>query len=195
MLYLIISAISLLVAGSSGYFAYYFIAIEKNTVLSIVFTSLFVASLIATMLFAFFFVNKKNAQRIGDLKVRLDRWRDISYHASKAGDEAFNELPIGILLYDKSYFITWSNAFAKKIFNSALNEMSLEHLSKELYDEIIADEKNITFTYNNQSYDVIHNAENDIIYLFDVTERENIKKRYNARITALGITAIHHLAA
>lgn len=193
MLFLIIGLACLASTGASGFFLYYFLKVNPNDAWAIVFAVLGVAFIIGFMLSIFFFVNKKNLSRISDLKTRLEKWRNISYHASKAGDEAFNELPIGIVLYDKSYQVTWSNAYAKEIFNNPLNDIALASLSRELYDEIIANEKTINFTFNDHSYDVIHNSENDIMYFFDVTEREQIKKRYNDRTSAVGIIEIDNL--
>ena len=55
--------------------------------------------------------------KIQDLNVRLKKWTEISYHINKAGDEVFNSLPIGIVIYDNDYMTSWANHYADEIFH------------------------------------------------------------------------------
>ena len=190
---LIISFIFLISFGVSGYFTYYFLEAQQNLILAAIFVVLAIASLVLFMIFVFSFINRKNKLKLDDLELRLKKWSNIAYHASKAGDEVFNQLPIAILLYDESYQIKWSNNYAKEIFKSQLNDIPLDAISKDLLDQIILNKKQILFNYENKAYDVVHNVENDILYFFEVTEREAIKKRYNDRITAVGILELDNL--
>lgn len=190
---LLFSIIFVIICGSCGYLTYINLVVKADYPFTIVFLIVSVISLIISLLFAFRFFNKKNAEKMENLNIRLKKWTNISYHASKAGDEAFNELPIGIVLYDDQYQITWSNEYAKVIFNNQLSDVPIDSLSKELLDSVIINNKHFLFDYNKHSYDVVHNIENDILYFFDVTEREEIKKRYNARITAVGILELDNL--
>ena len=193
MIRLIISLIFYISFGVSSYFSYYF-AVEKNDlVIGIVFTLIALASLILAMVTTFMFVNRKTKAKLSDYELRLKKWSNIAYHASKAGDEVFNQLPIAILLYDESYQIKWSNNYAKQIFNSQLNDIPLDTISKDLLDEVILNKEQMLFNYNDKAYDVIHNIDNDILYFFEVTEREQIKKRYNDRITAVGVIELDNL--
>ncbi len=193
MLKLIISLIFYVSFGVSGYFSYYFVADRNDIVVGIVFAFVAVACLIVAMIMTFMFVNRKTKAQLSDYQLRLKKWSNIAYHASKAGDEVFNQLPIAILLYDESYQIKWSNNYAKQIFNNQLNDIPLDTISKDLLDEVILNKEQMLFNYNDKAYDVIHNIENDILYFFEVTEREQIKKRYNDRITAVGIIELDNL--
>ena len=196
MITLLIALILLAGAGVAAYFTYYYALVKIDQTLAIVFFSVFAVALILTMVFSFLFVTRKKRSEFKKLNIRLKKWRDISYHANKAGDEAFNKLPIGILLYDvenASYITTWANGFAKEIFQSELNDVLIENLSKPLLDYVVKGTQSFTFEYNQKSYDVNHNIENKILYMHEVTEREAIKKRYNERITAIGIIELDNL--
>lgn len=193
MIKLIISLIFYIGFGVSGYFSYYFIGVRDEKVLGVVFAIITVVCLVIAMIASFLFLNRKTKAQLSDYQLRLKKWSNIAYHASKAGDEVFNQLPIAILLYDESYQVKWSNNYAKQIFNNQLNDTPLDSISKDLLDDVILNKPQMLFSYNGKSYDVIHNIENDILYFFEVTEREQIKKRYNDRITGVGIIELDNL--
>ena len=79
-----------------------------------------------------------NAQkkRIKWLETKLEVWNNTSYHVKKAGDVAFNELPVGIVLCDDQLEIKWANQYAKQIFQSKLMERPLQSIHTELYDQV-----------------------------------------------------------
>lgn len=174
----------------AGYFAYHYIFVERTDILAILFASVAFVSFVIATVFVYAFINKKNSVRIKELELRLKKWTNISYHASKAGDEAFNKLPIGIVLYDSQYMIVWANEHAKEIFESKLIDNSIDTISKDLLSDIIRNQTKINMKFGQKSYEVIHNTEFSILYFFDVTEREDIKKRYNERVTTIGIIEI-----
>ena len=90
-----------------------------------------VAFLISTIL------NVKNAKETISLKNRLNMWNSITYKVKKAGETAFNKLPIGIIVIDKNSKIVWSNQNAKIIFMSKLENINLEDISRPLYDKLV----------------------------------------------------------
>ena len=73
------------------------------------------------ILIAFLSLNNSKV-KIQDLNVRLKKWTEISYHINKAGDEVFNSLPIGILIYDNDYISSWANHYADEIFHIKLSD-------------------------------------------------------------------------
>lgn len=175
-----------------GYFTYYYLEREQYA-FTILFLCLAVVSFIFAMIFIFLFFNRNNAEKMESLKTRLKLWTNISYHVTQAGDEVFNNLPIGVLIYDDSYEIKWANEYAKQVFNHSLIDAPLEVISKELVNDVIMNKESMILTFNTSSYDVIHNVQNDILYFFDVTKREETIRRYNARITAIGIIGLDNL--
>ena len=185
--FFLIAAVFLAGVIVSSYFAYHYIMQDTNYALAVLFTSLAILGFVFATVFVYMFINQKNATRIKELELRLKKWTNISYHASKAGDEAFNKLPIGIVLYDQQYLIVWANEHAQKIFNDKLIDSSIEVISTDLMSEIMRSQSLITLNIDSKSYEVIHNSDYNILYFFDVTEREVIKKKYNERITTIGI--------
>ena len=161
--------------------------------LTITFLALAISAFIIAMVMIFVFIFQGSKVKIKDLQLRLDKWTNISYHATQAGDEAFNKLPIGIVLYDDQNTIIWANQYAKDIFHSNLIETHLDYISVDLLEGVIIGKENMMLKFENSSYDVIHNSQNGILYFFNSTERENIKKRYDERITAIGIIELDNL--
>ena len=189
--------ISLVATGVFGYFTYYNLnpanTSENKNGFAIAFSILGVLALTSTISFIFAFINSDNKAKIKDLDLRLKKWTNISYHATQAGDEAFNKLPIGIVLYDDENQVTWANQYAKNIFHSNLIDTPIDGISSSLLENIVNGNERIQLYFENKSYDVIHNVQNEILYFFDSTEREQIKKRYNERITAIGIVELDNL--
>lgn len=173
-----------------GYFTYYF---YNDDIWFIVFLSLTIASIILTVIFVMRLLNNKNIDKITWLENRLNVWNSISHHVSAAGDEAFTKLPIGIIVYDNSLEVKWANDFAKQTFKSNLINSPLDSISQDFIDDIQAGNAQMLITAFEKNYDVVHNAENRILYFFDVTEREKTLRRYNDRITAFMLIDIDNL--
>lgn len=135
----------------------------------------------------------KQSKKVKRLENRLDSWNNISYHVREAGDLAFNELPIGILVYDDDFVARWANKNMKNIFKDSIVDKSLGEISEDIFMHIRA--KDDTFVYNlgDSFYEIVNNYENNILYFFNQTDRENLRIRYNNRITALVVLAIDNL--
>lgn len=134
--------------------------------------------------------NKENQK----LRDRLDVWANLSMNISEIGDEVVNILPIGIVIYDDNFDIKWSNKHSSKIFlqNRIIDE-NIFNISKEFYDIISDNQKTGIITIGEESYDVINEPEFRYAYLFNVTEREQIKLKYNESIQAIGIIYLDNL--
>ena len=184
------SIISLAITAISVYLSYLYFS---DFTLFIIFVSVasvfFAVSIVLFMLF----LNTKKVEKIKWLENRLNVWNSISHHVSAAGDEAFTNLAIGILVFDHNLEVKWANDYAKRVFHSNLINASLDTISPVLVDEINNGKNHMLITAFNKSFDVEHNIENRILYFFDVTEREETLKRYHNRITAFGIIAIDNL--
>ena len=135
-----------------------------------------------------FVLNHNRKIKIRSLNNRLTAWSNLSYHVKQIGDEAFNELPIGILLYDDSNFtVKWSNPYANKVFGYDIENQTLTQLNQVLFDLINSSVTTQTFVVGDKKYDAISSTKNQVIYLFDVTTREDIKDKYQNRSTAFGV--------
>lgn len=136
-----------------------------------------------------FIINYQRTLKMRRLEKRLTAWSSLSYHVNKIGDEAFNELPLGIIIYEKeTLYVHWHNKFAETVFlEKQLENARLADLSSELVELVYDDKKVLTITIDKKEYDLIHNDKNQVIYMFDVSEREKIKRQYQNQLTALGI--------
>ncbi len=191
--FLILAIFFLIGTIISGYFVYYYIDNPNvSSTYSIVFLSIALLCVIGTSTSLFIYISSKKDEKIKDLDLKLQKWTNISYHVSEAGDETFNKLPIGIVIYDNYNQIAWANNYSKERFGDVLDK-SVSTISEKLLDAVKNSVPDLTFEYNDKFYDALHNYENQVFYFFDSTERENVKKRYNERITAIGIIEIDNL--
>ncbi len=191
--FLILAIFFLIGTIISGYFVYYYIDNPNvSSTYSIVFLSIALLCVIGTSTSLFIYISSKKDEKIKDLDLKLQKWTNISYHVSEAGDETFNKLPIGIVIYDNYNQIAWANNYSKERFGDVLDK-SVSTISEKLLEAVKNSVPDLTFEYNDKFYDALHNYENQVFYFFDSTERENVKKRYNERITAIGIIEIDNL--
>jgi ribosomal protein L9 len=147
----------------------------------------------------FFFVsvyitlNYQAGQKVKTLQNRLSMWTKLSYHVNQVGDEVFNELPIGIVALDDEYEIKWANPHAKSIFDAKITGKNLKDLHPQLHLNAVNNKIQFTVQVKNETYDVIYRSEFKFFYLFNVTEKEMVKQRYQDHIPALGIIYLDNL--
>ena len=80
-----------------------------------------------------YYIALKNEKKSIYLEQKIKLWNNISYRVKDAGETSFNEMPIGIILFDDDFVIEWNNQYAQTIFQSkSLNGKSLEFLDKDL---------------------------------------------------------------
>ena len=116
----------------------------------------------------------------------------LSYRMKRVGEEALLELPIGILLISDSQSIEWANPYTSKVFGlGALIGQELAEVSEELA-AVVKDghTERSMIKVGNESYKVSYNAEEKLIYLFDITEKLEIESLYYSDRTVLGIILV-----
>lgn len=197
---LIISALLLCVSILSAYFSKFWTGLDNY---KIVLTILTCVSFGASAAFFVAFVNRSNRKKIHNLQNRLEMWNSISYHVDQAGDEVFNSLPIGIIIYDVEqsdnktfsslYRVKWANEYAKQIFENDILERNIEDINIDLSRYVLNHEPKVTLAIGDKMYDFTHKVSNHIIYLFEETEREKLRKRYNDRISAIGVMNLDNI--
>lgn len=116
----------------------------------------------------------------------------LSFRMKKVGEEAFFELPIGILLIDDQYKIEWANPFVTKMLNvDSLIGEDMFIFSDGMYSLIKPEEKSeITITVGDRKYRVFFKRDEKLLYFFDVTEQVEIETQYYADRTVLAILFI-----
>lgn len=181
----------------SAYFIFYFVKDLKNIdyliLIPIVCIIIFLGLLIGSI------INARNSKKINALETRLKMWNSITYKVKKAGEVAFNQLPIGIIVIDNNYKIVWSNNQARHIFMSQLDELNLKDITLPLFDQI----KNRTpnsegkLIFETNIYGVIYEVEylkeNNILYFTNINDFVNLKDKYHNRTLAIGYINIDNL--
>ncbi|MBN2300015.1 MAG: 50S ribosomal protein L9 [Acholeplasmataceae bacterium] len=137
--------------------------------------------------------NFQNRQKVKTLQNRLSMWTKLSYHVNQVGDEVFNELPIGIIALDEDFEIKWANPHAKTIFDAKIMGKDLKDVHPQLHLAAMNNKIQFMIQIKNETYDVTYRSEYKFFYLFNVTDRELVRQRYNEQIPALGIIYLDNL--
>ena len=188
---LLVSIFSLLASAASAYFFIYFS--QTDEMMSLISLIIAFVTIVISTIFFMIFINRNNAAKIESLNTRLKLWSNVSYHVTQAGDEVFNELPIGVLVYDENFIVKWANEYSKRVFNSTLVELSLSVISEDLLKDVTDGQHSMLLNFSDKNYDVVHNVENNVLYFFDVTKREAIIKRYDERLPVIGVIGLDNL--
>ncbi len=138
-------------------------------------------------------LNYQAAQKVRTLQNRLSMWTKLSYHVNQVGDEVFNELPIGILALDDQFEVKWANPHAKSIFDPKIAGKPLKDIHQGLYQAVETNKTSFTMQIKQDTFDVTYRSELKFLYLFNVTEREQVKNRYMEQIPALAIIYLDNL--
>ncbi len=118
---------------------------------------------------------------------------NLSYRLHKAGVAVSNELPLGIILYSEERTIEWHNDYVaallerESINGVALNDIfpSLQ-LSKEKGDTVEA-------PVGQHMYRLQFKPKERILFVSDITEEHQLKRKYEDERLALGIVMIDNL--
>ena len=135
---------------------------------------------------------------LGDLGYRLYRFnrkkietqqqiKMITHSVNTAGENVFNNLPIGILLYNEKYEVLWVNDFAKKIFDSNLSEQELEDIHSVLDQKVKDNQGEFEIAIKERIYRVEHLPNEHILYLTDRTGYEKLRRKYGQEQAAMGV--------
>ncbi|MRG87970.1 DHH family phosphoesterase [Salinibacillus xinjiangensis] len=112
----------------------------------------------------------------------------LSYRVKKVGEEALNEMPIGIVLFSEEYEIEWANPYVN-LFSAedTIVGNDLSQISSKLITGIKENKSEIWFDYYDRSFKAIVKKEERLIYFFDKTEQVEIETLYENDQTVLAI--------
>lgn len=184
--------IIILILLSLGVIAYNFFYQEiKNEVILYLAFFVFGASITYEFVLGIFI---KNFEKTRYLESKMKLWNNISYRVKNAGETSFNEMPLGIIVFDDSLSIEWCNNFALKIFLSpALVRKSFDNLDKEFADKVRSRKNKFVATIYGKVYNVEHILSSHVLYLTDITDETDIKNKYKNRTLALGVLNLDNL--
>ena len=75
--------------------------------------------------------HRKNKQLLW-LENRVKLWDDITYRVNVAGEEAFSQMPVAMILFNENYEIQWANKYAKNVFMSPLVDKGIQFINQDL---------------------------------------------------------------
>ncbi len=152
---------------------------QDNAVFIIVASSI-IAIVMANLYFQVYFYRRKD-RKIAWLTRKLKETQDIVERKDIAEKKVIAEMPLGIIIYDESLVIKWANNCAKDIFENVLIKRNIETLSSEIFNNLIdkKPKKVLVMKIYTNEYEVEFDFENMILYLTQVSEREEIKRKYD----------------
>lgn len=157
--YMAVSSLFIIV---SGIYAYY-----QADVISLIIFLYFVGDVI-------YKINASYHNQV-DTKKQIE---SITLRVKHAGETVFNELPIGIILYDEAHEVVWFNSFSKQIFSKDLHDKTLEEVNKLLYSKVIGDQAVFEINIQGKTYQVEHKRSERLMYLTDNTVYTELSRKY-----------------
>ncbi|MCL1949717.1 MAG: DHH family phosphoesterase [Turicibacter sp.] len=111
----------------------------------------------------------------------------ITHRVKRAGEQAFNNLPLGILLYNENQQIVWHNPFMKKVFIGDANHKTLAEISEHLSEEITANSEDFRIEVKEQVYQIQHFPKERLVYLTNGTEFSDLSQKYDEGRPVMGV--------
>lgn len=188
---IILAVIMLTVVFLFGYQGVDITTGDKTADLIITYCALFLSGCFVTIVFNN--INKLNmTKKIGWLQGRLNLWNAISYRVKVAGEKAFNDMPLGIIVYNGKTKVEWANNFAKEIFMSQLEERDLVNISSELVEKMSKEDEFDIVLYERKIH--VSVFKKDMFMFFtDKTDLLNLQNRYEERMQVAGIVNLDNL--
>lgn len=116
----------------------------------------------------------------------------LSFRMKQVGEEAFLQMPYGILLVNEQFVIEWANPFIHEMTGSdSLIGEELGTLSDSFYRFMKPEElTEQIIEIRHRKYSVTFKPENHLFYFFDVTEQLQIEEKFHADRTVIAILFI-----
>lgn len=132
-------------------------------------------------------------KRLEWLEEKIALWETMSYRVNKAGEEAFNEFPVAVLLFSEDFQIDWSNKFAKAVFISPLLDKEIYFIHQELFSHLQKKDAEFDLYVYGKIYKCTVNYTYRIIYLVDKTKEVELTNEMNQKMLSIGVLSIDNL--
>ena len=146
-------------------------------------------------------LNNKSQHYVETLEKRLELWNTISYKVKGAGEGAFKNFPIGVIVLNNEYLVKWSNEVVQNILLSNLKEKNLKELGNGKIYEFIKNVEEDTdedvfkgeIELFKKIYEITFIKSLRVVYLSEVTQFIDLKTQYTNRTLAVGYINIDNL--
>ena len=111
----------------------------------------------------------------------------LSKRLQRSRDQAFNEIPIGVLIYSADLEVEWLNPFMAKILEKeALIGKNLKEINEILFGAAKDEMKDEYIEIHERIYKIDIRLEERVIYLFDQTEYQSLKMKHDQEQSVIG---------
>ena len=147
-----------------------------------------------TLIINFLIYRDKN-KSISWLTKKLDDTKETLRKKDVAEKRMVEELPVGIIIYDDHFHIKWANGYSKDVFENILEQRNLEIVSPEIYEQIQNAKKDTTFITKiyQHEYEVDIAVQDQVLFITEVTEREEIKRKYDDSVGVIAMLNLDNL--
>lgn len=113
----------------------------------------------------------------------------LSYRMNNVGEEAFLQMPIGIVLLNEESHIEWVNPYMQNVIKEqSIVEEDVALIAPELSNFVRQEEQTErTVTIHERKYRVLYKKKERLLYFFDVTKQLQIETQYFEDRTVLAI--------
>lgn len=112
----------------------------------------------------------------------------ISYHVRKVGIAAFQQLPIGVVIYSEDRKVDWHNPFVAAMLNreSVIGE-ALQDYFPDLKGRKDKEEFHLDMTICGRIYDVWVKPQERVMYFQDITEHSMLQRKHEEEKPTIGL--------
>ena len=142
--------------------------------------SLIIGLLFFDALFFFYYVKRKNVTFLHELK-------QLTFRVEDVGNYVFDQIPLGIVLYDEKNVVAWANPYAKRIFNKDIANCELSTVHTELYSLMKTQKRSFEIVCDDYVYLVNHKKDARALYFDDITSYAKLMNRYEDEKATLGL--------
>lgn len=116
--------------------------------------------------------------------------KDLAFKVNRGEQEALLEMPMGIMIYNDDNLIEWVNPYLQKYFGkSDVLGKSIEEIDDEFSNLIVKFSEDDEFhkvTWHDHTFTMMIQAEFNTIYMLDITEYDELEKKYEQEQIAIG---------
>jgi cyclic-di-AMP phosphodiesterase len=167
-------------------------------ILGIAFSSSTVALIIILSIALIFMFNvyfvvhylREKILKIKQLRMKLEEKNNLIHRKEHIEEQLINNIPTGILMINENYDIQWANQKAKEIFENVLESRNLDMIHKPLKEKLVIEEDSLNpfvIKIYEHLYEVIYDRLEQTVFLYQVTEREELKRKYAEHTNVIGV--------
>jgi len=141
------------------------------------------------------YVYRGKDQRFKWLSEKLKETQETLRQKSEAEKLIVDEVLMGIIIYDENYMIKWGNKYAKGfVFQNILEGRHIETISPKILSNLQWKNDKFLMKIYEYLYEIEVDYKHRIIFLKEVTDREETKNKYDADIDVIAMLNLDNLS-